>query len=346
MSIAPPTGLFPVLTATGVGSLPGVDVAEATRLVLDELPNFPHLPELPGRGPHAGMVGRAAAVLVDLPVDLQPFGWRFVARPGRDLAHARGELERDLDTLAELGAGYRGALKVQLAGPWTLATRVERTRGGAALADPSAVVDIAMSLAEGLAAQLHSLAARMPGCGLVVQLDEPELPAVLSGRVLGVSGWSRLRQPEENEVVDRLAAVLQAAAAAGRQAGSADSPASVGVHCCAENPPIALLRRAGAQWLSLDLRALNPASDDELGEAVEAGMGLVAGVVPATGDPPPVAAALAPLLSFWQRTGLAAGLLGGVAVTPTCGLAGASPAEARTILRRTREVAAELAERA
>jgi hypothetical protein len=37
--------------ASGVGSLPGTDPAEALRMVLGELPDFPYVPELPGRGP-------------------------------------------------------------------------------------------------------------------------------------------------------------------------------------------------------------------------------------------------------------------------------------------------------
>ncbi len=67
---------------TGIGSLPGTDPAEAAALVLGELPDLPHLPELPARGPGADMVGRGAALLVDLPVELVPSGWRLTARPG------------------------------------------------------------------------------------------------------------------------------------------------------------------------------------------------------------------------------------------------------------------------
>ena len=35
--------------ATGVGSMPGEDFGEAARLVLGEVPDLPHLPEVPGR---------------------------------------------------------------------------------------------------------------------------------------------------------------------------------------------------------------------------------------------------------------------------------------------------------
>jgi hypothetical protein len=80
---------WPPASATGVGSLPDVDPPEAVRLVFDELPDLPHLPELPARGPGADLTGRTAALLVDLPVELTPAGWRFAGRPGRDLNRAR-----------------------------------------------------------------------------------------------------------------------------------------------------------------------------------------------------------------------------------------------------------------
>ena len=57
------------------------------------------------------MVGRSAALLVDLPVDLQPSGWRLVDRPGRDLARARAWLAQDLDALAELAACHQGGAR-------------------------------------------------------------------------------------------------------------------------------------------------------------------------------------------------------------------------------------------
>ena len=49
---------WPVGAATGVGSLPGTDMVEAIKLVFGELPDLPHLPELPGRGPGAELIGR------------------------------------------------------------------------------------------------------------------------------------------------------------------------------------------------------------------------------------------------------------------------------------------------
>ena len=125
--------------ATGIGSLPGADPAEAVRLVLGELPGMPHLPELPGRGAGADMVGRTAALLVDLAVDLTPAGWRLVPRGGIDQQRAEEFLARDLDALHDAGRGLRrtaeaaggGAVDAgRLAGahPWRAG---RRRRGGA-----------------------------------------------------------------------------------------------------------------------------------------------------------------------------------------------------------------------
>ncbi len=165
--------------ATGVGSMPGSDPRETARAVLGELPLLPFLPELPARGPWADLTGRTTALLADLHVDLQPSGWRITARPARDGQRARDLLSRDLDALEETGAAPP-ALKVQCAGPWTLAATIELTRGDRLLADHGAVADLAASLAEGLRLHLADLQRRFPATALVLQLDEPALPGVLS----------------------------------------------------------------------------------------------------------------------------------------------------------------------
>src|SRR6266496_6596560 len=72
---------WPPGSATGIGSLPGTEIAEALRLAFDELPDLPHLPELPARGAGADMIGRGATLLAELPVEIQPSAWRLTARP-------------------------------------------------------------------------------------------------------------------------------------------------------------------------------------------------------------------------------------------------------------------------
>ena len=71
--------------STGVGSHPGDDQPafdEALKLVLGELPDFPYLPEVPGRGAVADLTGRALAVVAELAADLQPAGWRLTGGGG------------------------------------------------------------------------------------------------------------------------------------------------------------------------------------------------------------------------------------------------------------------------
>src|SRR5690606_14446749 len=121
--------------ATGVGSHPGEDHLEALRVVFGELPGLPYLPELPARGVGADMVGRGASLLIDMPVEVRPSGWRLTGRPGRDARRAREHLGRDLDGLEEIAQGYEGPLKVQVCGPWTLAASIELHHGDKVLAD-------------------------------------------------------------------------------------------------------------------------------------------------------------------------------------------------------------------
>lgn len=321
-------------SATGIGSYPGDDPAEALRVVLGELPDLPHLPELPDRGPGADMIGRAATLLVDLPVHVQPTGWRLADAPGRDLRRARDHLTRDLDTLEELAGGYEGPLKIQVAGVWTLAATIELPRGERLLTDHGAVRDLAASYAEGLREHVARVRGRVPGARPLVQLDEPALPAVLAGRVPTASGLNRIGAVEEPVAEEILHGLIGALTAP-------ETDAYPIVHCCAADVPYRLLRRAGARAVSADLtRGIPP--DDPIGEAVEAGMGLLFGVVPGAGggadrlsDPP---ATVSGVRDLWRRLGFAPGdLPHAVVVTPACGLAGASPGYVRAALRACRE---------
>ncbi len=329
-------------TATGIGSMPGTDPREAMRFVLGELPDLPHLAELPARGPGADLIGRTAAALVDLHVDLQPAGWRLVPRPGRDERRAASMLSEDLDALEEATDGYRGPLKVQLAGPWTLAAALDLFRGEKALSDPGACRDLAASLAETAARHVADVRRRVPGADVVLQLDEPLLPAVLASLVPTASGYGVLRAPEHAVAEAALAAVAEAAGVA------------TIVHCCARDVPIALLRRSGAVGISVDFGLLDRRADEALGEALEAGVVLLAGLVPSVGrdsagdagrelsDP---GTTVEPVRRLWRRLGLAAEKAPlSVVVTPTCGLAGASPSHARAAIATARSAARALAE--
>jgi len=365
-------------SVTAIGSWPGTDAFAAARAVFDELgeaPGLPHLPELPARGPGADVTGRTASLLVDLPVDLQPSGWRLVDHPGRDLNRARSFFHQDLDVLAEVADGYRGRLKLQVAGPWTLASTLWLPRLERAVADPGAVRDLIGSLAEGVSRHVAEVAALLPGAEIVLQVDEPGLPAVISGALPTASGFGRLRAIEEPVVVEGLRTVLDAATAAGA-VGTA-------LHCCASETPIAALVKTGVGALSLDLSLLRTADWEQIASAIEAGTSLWAGALPTSGLMPPVisgaksSAASGPRSSArpgarssaasgavrggtmprpdavadtvwtpWRTLGLSAASAGAVVLTPACGLAGASPATAPRMLKLIKQAALVLAERA
>ena len=254
--------------------MPGTNPAEAMRVVAGELPDFPHLPELPDRGPGADLTGRTAALLVDIAVETTPRGWRLAERPGRDLARARSMLSSDLDALEEVLDGFRGPVKVQLCGPWTLAATLELPHTmNVAVADAGAVADLTASLAEGAAAFAADVAKRVPGARLVVQFDEPALPAVAEGMVPTASGLSRLAAVEADPLRDGLAQVL------------ASTHAYTVVHCCAASVPFGIIRTAGADGVAFDLSQLRRGEEDGMAEAAEAGMGMFTGAVAAVPGP-------------------------------------------------------------
>ncbi|MFF6784404.1 methionine synthase [Streptomyces sp. NPDC012510] len=331
--------------ATGVGSMPGGDAREAAKTVTGtfEWPGtgMPYLPELPARGPGADMIGRTAGLLVELYARVEPSGWRIGDRPGRDTKRARSWLGEDLDALEEFTQGHEGPLKVQAVGPWTLATALELKNGEAALSDPGACRDLAGSLAEGLRQHLAEIRRRVPGARIVLQLDEPSLVAVLRGQVKSASGYRTHRAVDRQLVEATLRDVI------GVHTPAEDTPhGAVVVHSCAPDVPFALLRRAGATGISFDFTLLTERDDDMIGEAVEGGTKLLAGVVPTTegalSDP---AGSVMRVRTLWRRLGLHPGLLAdAVTLTPTCGLAGVSPAYARRALAHCVRAARSLAD--
>lgn len=314
--------------------MPGTDAREAARTVIGELPQLPYLPELPARGAGADMIGRSAALLVDLAVELVPSGYRVTARAGRD--HRRGVdlLRSDLDALEEAAEGAGAQLeviKVQAAGPWTLAAELELRTGHKMLTDPGALRELAASLAEGLRAHAAEVSRRLQ-VATVVQLDEPGLPQVLAGGVPTPSGYGTVPAVPESDAAELLRSVLETLSA----------PRIV--HCCAPRPPLAVLRRAGADALAVDVELLAGAprsTIDTLGEAWDAGTLLLLGLVPALApaSPPTLESLARPALDLVRRLGFDRDLLAERCLpTPCCGLAGATPGWAARALALAREL--------
>ena len=323
--------------ATGVGSLPGDDYAEAVRLVLGELPDLPHVPELPARGVTAAMTGRGLAVVAGLAADLQPAGWRLTDSSGVDHRRARSLLAQDLDVVEELSQDYAGAFKTQVAGPWTLAATVEKPRGDKVLSDHGARRELAQALAEGITVHLADLRRRVRGVDRwIVQVDEPALAAVVNAQVPTASGFGRHRRVDPPEASAHLEWLVTAITDAGAEAW---------VHSCAPQTPWSLVAGTGVAGLSADLDQLGPGDLDTFAEALEAGRTTALGVVPSTD--PSAAPSDARVTERVQRLLDMLGLDQEVVrdrlvVTPTCGLAGASGDWARQALRLSATVARNL----
>jgi hypothetical protein len=342
--------------ATGVGSLPGTDPVEAAATVVGELPLLPYLPELPDRGVGADMIGRTAGLLVDLAVEVVPTGWRVTAHPGRDHRRAVDLLRFDLDAFDAACAGPRPEwVKVQAAGPFTLAASVELHTGHRVLTDHGAVREFAASLREGLRVHVAEVAERT-GARVLVQLDEPSLPAVLAGTLPTASGWGTVRSVRAPDAQDLLRELV------------AGLGVPVVVHCCAPNPPLRLLAATGVAGIGIDATlpvfsgaTAVPAALDMLGEIWDAGTPLLLGLVPAvprrgpdgrqaasgadSSDDPdsPASPALRRFargaFDLADRLGFDRARLGELAVpTPTCGLAGATPEWALRAMALCREL--------
>ena len=324
-------------TATGVGSLPGEDYAEAVRLVLGELPDLPHVPERPARGVTAARTGRGLAVVAGLAADLQPAGWRLTDASGVDHRRARSLLAQDLDVVEELGQDYAGAFKTQVAGPWTLAATVEKPRGDKVLSDHGARRELAQSLAEGISVHLADLRRRLRGVDRwIVQVDEPALAAVVNAQVPTASGFGRHRRVDPPEASAHLEWVVAAITAAGAEAW---------VHSCAPQTPWSLVAGTGVSGLSADLDQLSAGDLDTFAEALEAGRTTALGVVPSTDPPtePSDARVTERVQRLLDMLGLDQEVVSErLVVTPTCGLAGASPSWARHAVRLSATVARNL----
>ena len=303
-------------------------------MIFGELPDLPHLAELPGRGPGADLIGRGAGFLVELPVQLYAARWQVAPRPGKDMRRTADLLDRDLDQLAEQGDGFAGTLKLQAAGPWTLAANLELLIGGRMLRDPGAVRDLTASLAEGLRRHVDDVRKRLPQATLLLQLDEPSLSEVLAGHVPTESGLSVYRAVDGPDAATALRTVVEAVGV------------PVVVHSCAAGVPLQVVRDAGAAAVSLDLSQVTDL--DPVGEAIEAGLGLFAGAAatrPSGGRAPDYKEIAERVSALWSRLGFPAERLPRqIVVTPACGLAGSSERYARALLKACREAARSLAE--
>lgn len=315
---------------TGVGSMPGTDAREATAIVVGELGSFPHVVELPARGPGADPVGRTSSLLAGVDrsfeVETTVKGWRVGHTGQAVLRRARAWLSQDLEVLEESAGSHRGPVKIQVVGPITLATSIEDPAGESLLRDSGAVAELASACASGFTDLISRMNRAFPHADVVVQVSEPDVPAVLAGRVRTSSGRLTYRSVEPAIVQGHLTTVLDAITAAGALAG---------VRCSVSQPPVQMFIDAGAQFVAMDLERELP-SDEALPRAWEKGVGLMLGCVPHASLLDPRVSDLeasALLRTFMDNWGFG-DVPANIALTPSGGLAHVTPGQARVAIER------------
>lgn len=308
-------------------------------MIVGELPALPYLPELPARGVGADMIGRAGALLVDIAIDTVPRGYRIVARPGSVTRRAASLLGEDVDAFEEAwekaGGAHPGCtVKLQAPGPVTLAASLELGNGHRAITDPGALRELTASLAEGVAWHRDELARRL-AVPVMVQFDEPLLPAALAGRLAGVTALTPVHPVDEAVFVGLLD----------------DCVARIGgdilLHSCAAELPWNALRRSRIGAVSVDFGTLDDEARDGLAEFIDSGRSVVLGLVPGTApDHPPTFSELArAAAAVTDRLGFPRAVLGQrIGLSPACGLAGATEAWARAATGLTVRAAAAIAD--
>ncbi|MDF0586076.1 methionine synthase [Tsukamurella sp. 8F] len=309
--------------ATGIGSHPGTDPRAAAEIVVGEVA-LPYVPELPARGLGADMIGRGAGLLVDVPLDVSTTGYRIGGPKGAVGQKASDLLRRDVDAFEEAYevAGLRGTgrvVKVQAAGPLTLAASLELVNGHRAARDPGARRDIAESLAEGLRGYAADVAGRC-GASVVVQLDEPMLGTVLTGRIPALTRLDpipALPVPDATDLLNRVVDGLETTL----------------LHVCGD-VDWAVVRGTHVDGVCVDVTRLSERDYDGIGEFVESSRLLALGLVPAVpaGRAPVLETVLEPAVRLYDAVGLPRAAFARTVVSPACGLAGAPDAYVRPAL--------------
>jgi methionine synthase II (cobalamin-independent) len=234
-------------------------------------------------------------------------------------------------------AGLRGsgrAVKVQAPGPVTLAAGIELGNGHRAITDPGALRDLAASLGEGVATHRSVLSRRLDA-PVVVQFDEPSLPAALGGRLSGVTALSPVAALDESVAQALLDNCVDAVGG------------DVLLHSCAPELPWDLLRRSTIGAVSVDAGTLAAQDLDGIAAFVDSGRSVMLGVVAATAPQhrPSAEEVATAVVAVTDRLGFGrSALRERIGVTPACGLAGATPQWARTAIELARKAAEAFAE--
>ncbi|MBI9000222.1 hypothetical protein M0E87_07865 [Corynebacterium sp. CCM 9185] len=328
----------------GLGPMPGTDMAVAAEIVLGENGDLPAFPELPARGVGHDSVGRTAVLLEGLNVEPGPRGWRLCTRPQLLTRRAMDGVESDLDICGDVWGSGIGKLKIQIIGPWTLASAVELPNGHRAVTDPGALRDLTGALVHGTLTHVADVRRRF-GADIVVQVDEPLLDTVCRGRLRGTSDYESIPAVAAPDAADRLRVLTDGLRGAGVP--------EVLLNLSAAPPLWEVAGRCGANTVLLNARhVVGSRQLDGLGAAVSGGIRMGLGAIPVRAPGFPEAGELneysrdtaVRIARLWDELGLHRNLLTTmVDVHPCGGLSSVPVSIAARVLATARTVAVMLA---
>ena len=288
----------------GLGELPGASIIAAADIVAGETGDLRQLPILPARG--VDVVGLTTGVLPGINVDAGPRSWVLSTRPQLRTRRIWDRVEADLDQCEQAWGTRIDAVKIQVAGPWTLSASIELSNGHRALTDTGALRDLTESLIAGI---------------------QPLLAQVRDGSLPGTSQFDEIPSINDVDLGERLAGVIERAEV--RYLNQTGYP-----------PLWKVAQVAGVETCQVTLDTVRGSEQyDGMGHALAAGMRVGLGMTRAGDDRDPRHLAV-DVARMWDELGLDRTLLThAVDVHPRGGLANCTLLDAAAALRTARTVA-------
>ena len=308
----------------GLGELPGASIIAAADIVAGETGDLRQLPILPARG--VDVVGLTTGILPGINVDAGPRSWVLSTRPQLRTRRMWDRVEADLDQCEQAWGTRIDAVKIQVAGPWTLSASIELSNGHRALTDAGALRDLTESLISGIRDYSADVRARFD-TEVYVQLDEPLLAQVRDGSLPGTSQFDEIPSINDADLGERLAGVIERAEV--RYLNQTGYP-----------PLWKVAQVAGVETCQVTLDTVRGSEQyDGMGHALAAGMRVGLGMTRAGDDHDPRHLAV-DVARMWDELGLDRTLLThAVDVHPRGGLANCTLLDAAAALRTARTVA-------
>lgn len=308
----------------GLGELPGASIIAAADIVAGETGDLRQLPILPARG--VDVVGLTTGILPGINVDAGPRSWVLSTRPQLRTRRMWDRVEADLDQCEQAWGTRIDAVKIQVAGPWTLSASIELSNGHRALTDAGALRDLTESLISGIRDYSADVRARFD-TEVYVQLDEPLLAQVRDGSLPGTSQFDEIPSINDADLGERLAGVIERAEV--RYLNQTGYP-----------PLWKVAQVAGVETCQVTLDTVRGSEQyDGMGHALAAGMRVGLGMTRAGDDRDPRHLAVN-VAHMWDELGLDRTLLThAVDVHPRGGLADCTLLDAAAALRTARTVA-------